>query len=539
MKKIAMFTAIVALGSLSLALAKPIVPKEPEKPKGPAQVDPLSAKMVNLNLDNVAVLDAMAELSRQSGYPIQVMGDTAPLRERKITLKTGEVSFFQAFDQLCLKGGLVESNTAIVRPPVKPLPQPDPKPGVRPNPKPGAQPGAQGGAQQGGAQAAPGAQIQVQVQQKAEAQPAPQAQAAPQAQPAPQALPPNAQVQPGAKAQPIRPIIRPNQFAVADGKPVELPTVYAGAVRIRLLPPSSVNMVTPVGEALLVFEVTHEPRLQSFNILGNPAITKAMDDLGQTLTVVEAVAPAPVAPGPNGPAVKPNIKVKQPAVQPQPANPPQAMIVRPNFNMQRIVTVRLKLGDKETRSLKELNGTLTAQVLGQPEPSATIDNVLQAKGMSAKTKNNDVTMILDSIDKVGEVYRAQVTMEYAPPQKAVAPPNGGFAPGGAGGVAPAQVPAQAQFQPAPGPIAPNPGVTTSPVYTGMPSLVDADGKVYQMIVRASNFQPAANPGGPTRRVYTIEYQANAGQGQPTRLVLTQTNMVQVPIPFSFTNVPLR
>jgi hypothetical protein len=72
-----------------------------------AQKD-LAPKKVHLRVQDVSVADAVAELSRLSGYPIRIGGDPAKLKERKITLDTGEVPFWQAFDQLCLKAGLTE-----------------------------------------------------------------------------------------------------------------------------------------------------------------------------------------------------------------------------------------------------------------------------------------------------------------------------------------------------------------------------------------------------------------------------------------------
>ena len=104
MKKFAFLTGLAALGTLSLALAKPSLPPTPEKPKPSPVSDYLAPKMVKLNLTNVSVVDAIAELSRQSGYGIQIVGDRSVLANRMITLQTGEVSFFQAMDQLCRQG---------------------------------------------------------------------------------------------------------------------------------------------------------------------------------------------------------------------------------------------------------------------------------------------------------------------------------------------------------------------------------------------------------------------------------------------------
>ena len=68
----------------------------------------LTPKKVHLQLKDVSVVDAVADLTKQSGYAIQIGGDKTKLTTRKITLDTGEVSFWEAFDKLCLTGGLVE-----------------------------------------------------------------------------------------------------------------------------------------------------------------------------------------------------------------------------------------------------------------------------------------------------------------------------------------------------------------------------------------------------------------------------------------------
>src|SRR2546421_569619 len=60
----------------------------------------LQPKKVNLRLKDVSVMAAIDELSKQSGYPIQVDGDRTQLAKRKITLETGETTFWQAFDQV-------------------------------------------------------------------------------------------------------------------------------------------------------------------------------------------------------------------------------------------------------------------------------------------------------------------------------------------------------------------------------------------------------------------------------------------------------
>jgi hypothetical protein len=89
----------------------------------------LSPKKVKLSLKNVSVVQAVEELSKLSGYAIQIEGDRTPLANRKISLETGDVTFFEALDQLCLKGGLVEK--------LQTGPSPRPGPGVGPIIRPG------------------------------------------------------------------------------------------------------------------------------------------------------------------------------------------------------------------------------------------------------------------------------------------------------------------------------------------------------------------------------------------------------------------
>src|SRR2546421_2848964 len=111
----------------------------------------LAPKRVRLNLKDTPALDAIAELQKQSGYQIQVAGDRTALANKKITLDTGETTFWEALDQLCRAAGLTETTPAVqqaqpgfpvfqavpampgVLPRLKPLPPPPlPAPGVLP-----------------------------------------------------------------------------------------------------------------------------------------------------------------------------------------------------------------------------------------------------------------------------------------------------------------------------------------------------------------------------------------------------------------------
>src|SRR5207248_2833413 len=127
------------------------------------------------------------------------------------------------------------------------------------------------------------------------------------------------------------------QIAVMDGDPPSLPTWYAGSVRVRALPPSAAGFfLRGPGEAVILLEVSAEPRLERFSVDGNPALRKVVDDQGQGLVVVPQDAPTSQQ-TPWAGAVD---------ARGAPAGPRQ-------------VPIRLKLGQKTAKSAKQLEGTLT------------------------------------------------------------------------------------------------------------------------------------------------------------------------------------
>jgi hypothetical protein len=70
----------------------------------------LVPKEVHLQLKNAKARAAFAELARQSGYAIELVGDPPALADKRITLDTKKTTFWQAFDQLCDRTGLMERN---------------------------------------------------------------------------------------------------------------------------------------------------------------------------------------------------------------------------------------------------------------------------------------------------------------------------------------------------------------------------------------------------------------------------------------------
>lgn len=74
-------------------------------------------KILSLRLDDVPVLEAVAELARRSGYALQVTGDRTALATRKVNLDLGRTTFWEGLDRIGAAGGVMlpPSPAAVVR----------------------------------------------------------------------------------------------------------------------------------------------------------------------------------------------------------------------------------------------------------------------------------------------------------------------------------------------------------------------------------------------------------------------------------------
>jgi hypothetical protein len=68
----------------------------------------LKPTRVRLNFKDLNVLEAVTQLGEQSGYRITITGETGKLKGSRITLDTGDTTFWEALDRLCATAGLVE-----------------------------------------------------------------------------------------------------------------------------------------------------------------------------------------------------------------------------------------------------------------------------------------------------------------------------------------------------------------------------------------------------------------------------------------------
>ena len=188
----------------------------------------LAPSRIRLMLKDTPLPDAVDELARKANVKIELKGERTELARKKLTLDTGDVPFWDAFDRLCRSACLVE-----------PLPEPT-------KPKP-AQRGISGsivviGGIGGGGRANP----------RDIMKPTPEEEAKP--------------------------------LVLMEGKPVNLPVLLGNGVRMRVLPAEAPLAGKPRGEGEHLFglEPKAEPRMIWKGVLG-VRLNRAIDDQGQQL----------------------------------------------------------------------------------------------------------------------------------------------------------------------------------------------------------------------------------------------------------------
>jgi hypothetical protein len=483
----------------------------------------LTPKRVRLNVKEASVIDAVADLARQSGYSIEVAGDRTALGKRKITLDTGDTSFWRALDQLCQKAGLVETAISYARPRTLPAFEIQPVPAAPPPlPLPPRQ------LQRGGAQLRIELKVEaVQLAAPAQAQPAQAAKPVP-VQP-PQAVQPPVGIQPPQpvpiqpgvirRPTPIRPY-NPNLITLVEGKRRETPSCYSGAVRVRVTSDVAQQYgVAPAapqraGEALIPLEVSAEPRLQNFQLLGSVQIDKALDDQDQKLFV-----PMEPMPGELG-----GVAYSRPAYGYNPYNV-----------SNRLAYVRLKLGEKQAKALKELSGHLSAQMLSAPQALITVTDVLKSGGKKFEGKDGGAIEVLTIEKQSDGSYKVQFRLEN-PPNYIAAPFQGPVAPLNP---QPVQRPGGLQNQGGNLQLKVAPGRVMQPSYNthGLPTLTDARGRSYQLTQPPQRVY-RANVGGVLSQEVTMVFRAHDGQDAPAQLVLHGQRNISVQVPFTLRDVTL-
>ncbi len=200
----------------------------------------LAGKKLRLKVENATPREAVAELAKQSGYPVEFAAGQHGADQAKITLDTGETTFWEALHSLSAKANLVENSSAPIgfgaMPGVGLQRIPPPMPGLNK-------------VVAGRGQAFQFAQTDFTSGQT---------------------------------------------LQLAPGKPADLPTFSVGSVRIRVLKATAM----PAGVTELLLEVIGEPRLEDFSG-GVARIDKAIDDKGQPVVSTVHAPPGQGLPGAN------------------------------------------------------------------------------------------------------------------------------------------------------------------------------------------------------------------------------------------------
>jgi RNA polymerase sigma factor (sigma-70 family) len=528
-----------------------------------ASADILRAKRVHLVYKNTPVSDAVADFRKKSGYNVALLDPEGKLKKRKITLDTGDTTFWHAFELFREKAGLVEATMEDV------LQQAVP-PGV-----PDAAPGAPGGAGGGAvpiqdpvpSKPAEGDPAQPDQDQALAADQDPTTVAPPAPKPAdapkpPQATPPAialpAQAPPGIAIGggfPGMPFVpgQTEQLLLKDGKFKKRPTDDTSAIRIRALADAKMFGTAAEGELLLALEATPEPRLQWLGV-DKIKITKVLDDRGQSLKQVQPKAPENPANGLPGGVIGGAPGAGAPAIA----------IASVGYSPNQI-PVHLKKGAKAAKTLKELSGVITAQVLVSAKPMITVAKLAKAAGKTFKGAKGGFIKIISV--KTDKDKKTTIKFEFEPPPSADGG-NFGFGIAQPGVVVPAQpalpaVPPPAPpAQPAPGgaPAANAAGVAQAVEVQAVPGAIGGFGGGAPMVMTTFNgitiqddkgktlpvqlgqqlVQVEQQPGGVAKVIFTYSLvcEPGKGRGQPVKMVYQGRQRTTIDIPFTLKKVPL-
>jgi hypothetical protein len=489
----------------------------------------LAPTKVRLVYKDALVAEAVKDFAKKSGYSIALLDPQNKLKNRKISLDTGEVAFWQAFELFCTEASLVaasQNDILNLQPQPIPLPVPNPflpgnpgvipgNPGVRPIP-PGlpalpappvppvpAKPPVEDKPPQPPERRQPEQEVQAPVPQarpvqaQAQAQVQAQARFGPIAQPArpPQAI--GALGMGGVGGFGFggnigMPAVQANQITLIDGKPEKVPTDASGAVRVRISDHLKQQPKGPEGEIRLGLELTPEPKLQLLQV-GAVRVEKALDDQGQKLTQVMNMAPgANPAPGQIGFGGF--------------GGAPVPIGFGGNFGgnfgfagvqgaASQYTAIQLKKGEKAAKTLKEVSGVITAQMMAPAQPAITVDNIMKMAGKEVKGKDGGLIKMIDVARAANGQLR--VRFEFDPPANAGNPfgVQGGVFPG----IQIMPVPIQINPPPVPVPLPPR-----------------KEGKA-----------PGANP--PNGPQLAQPAPAPMAQAQPARLQIAQPGQIQIQI----------
>lgn len=289
---------------------------------------------------------------------------------------------------------------------------------------------------------------------------------------------------------------------------------YAGAVKTEL----RLNRDKNSNEVNVLFVISAEPRLLQHTLVGDAVLDKCVDAVGKHLQTIQGAEKSKA----NDADEKFRLAELERIAAFNAADPSAAF--------RRTAQFRVKDGNV-LQQIRELAGKLTMQVDLQNETLARIDKVLDASGKSADGANGG-QMTVKSIKKLPDGnIEANISLENMFPN----PFGANIVVNGKGGVV---IRGNVIINGGNMVIGPN-GVRISSSGTGstkdIPDLLDAKGQKFKKAVFDDNFVMSNNSSSRTAR---IVFQPNAGQAEPTELVLYGTRTYTIAVPFHFENVRL-
>ncbi len=295
-------------------------------------------------------------------------------------------------------------------------------------------------------------------------------------------------------------------------------------------------------EIAVLLQISPEPRLRWDSVV-SVSIDKAIDDNDQKLSAVMAANPA----GVGGGLILPG-RAAGGVLIIGGAGGAGGIWMPPSSNgLMHHVPVRLQKGEKESKSLKELTGTIAAQVMGDAEQMVVVDTPMKAVGKSFKGKESGEMKILSAGKQ--EDGSLQICFEFEFPEGTIAKRRfsyrGAHDPSRCGGAGdgkgpPPIVPAPALPPPVgPGGLAMIGGMSVPRFAFNGLTLRDEKGNVLTAMI-SFNFKKGGGFLAGRRMEYIATYRpTDKDAAEPAKLVYTGRRRLSVNIPFALKNVELK
>lgn len=289
----------------------------------------------------------------------------------------------------------------------------------------------------------------------------------------------------------------PESFVLTVGKE-RLPVGIAGALRVRLVGKPGKDNQTIV----LPLAVDVETRL-GWNQLVALRVDRALDETGRALEVLEMHRGEPARLV--GPAEDTIILWDGLTELPRAAS--------------RQGSVKLKAASGAAKVIRELQGTVIAEIDAPSGPLVTVDNVFQAEGKSFAGLDGSRVKVMEARREAEGDYRLKLEVQLP----ASASPLGAL-PGNVVFVNRGPVPAQGTIN-----------LTAMEANQKGLSLLDDQGRALPL---STGYYVRPNqPGAPL--TYSLIYQRRKDQGEPSKFVFSGRRGVLIEMPFTLRDVPLQ